>query len=387
MKIKKKQGKELQEWAAAIAEASGRKVEEVMKELTTALKEILKKPVLKDFDDEAKVEHAIRMLKATHTQPLTRSGREFEIFILDYTKPRKITPKDKSKEPYTRADIFGLAVATGDDATDKEKELAYAQMVLFDENTKLVNEVERGITYKTNASGKLVKKVWELSAIEGSTRFKEADEQLEANPEDVLMDMFKLVPIADAEYNVTNPKVRSDLRLIRGDVTYAAVKTSDSGYSYGRYVVIDDSLDIEDIKKTGGLSVMVDKSQVLYAEGSAILLLGQIEKDEEYGVGMSAHVVVPIIPIPREQVEDVEELPEDDESYDDDDDLALGGDEEEQPDEEEDEPESDGEEEEKPKPEKKPKKDSKKPAKKPAKKEEDDDDDDGGFINLDEDDD
>jgi len=387
MKIKKKQAAELKNWAKALAEASGRKTKEVMDELTKELKTIIKKPVLKSFEDDAKVEHALRILKATHTTPLVRRGREMELLVLDFTKPRRITPKDKSKEPYDRADIYGLGVCIDEDATDSEQELKYFSLVMFDDNTKLVEEVERGMTYKAQCTLDLVKGIFELGAIEGLTHFKESEEQMDANPDEVLQELFKVVPIADAEFNVCNKKVRSDMRLIRGDVTYAAVMTSQSGYTYGRFVCIDDSLDIEDIKKHGGLSIMVDKSQVLYAEGSSLLFLGQIDKDDEGRVGMTANVIVPIIPIPREQVEEVDDE-EEDEPLDDESEVDLSGDEEEEEQDSEEVDDDDEEleaeeeeEEEKPKPKKK---DKKKPTKKP-KKEDDDDDDDGGMIDLGED--
>lgn len=392
--MKKKQVSELKAWATALAEQSGRATKEVLDELVVKLKDLVKLPVLKSFEDEQKVEHALRMLKAMNTTPLTKTGRDFEVHIIDKTSPRRIVPKDKTKEPYDRADICGIALCIDEKSTSKEQDVKFFMLGLFDENTKLVDNLKRETTYTVKCSGEVKGGIWELGHIEGVTNFKKSKEQMDIDVEETLMKLFKLITIADAEFNVTNPKVKGDMRLIRGDVTYAGVHTAESGYVYGRYSIIDDSLDIEDIKKHGGLSVMVDKAQVLYDQGSSLYFLGSIEKSEQYGTGMSSNCILPIIPIPREQesVDDIEEKDED-EPIDEDEELQLGEDTEEP---EEDEPVEEPEEEpaeEPEEPEEEPDPPKKAPAKKKPeppkktskKKEEEEDDDDGGSINLGED--
>lgn len=300
MKIVKKQAAELKAWAKALAENTGRTETEVMEELKTELKALIAKPMLKNFNDDEKVEHAIRILKATHTVPLVQSGKSFELLILDFTLPKKITPKDTSKEPFIRADINGIAICVEDDATPKEQELNFFNLALFRDNTKLISEIECGKTYKAKVSSKFDNGIWNLNAIDNMTRFTLAKEQLEMNIEEFLTEQFPLVQIAEAEFNLSDMKrKKNDFKLVRGNVTYAGVHTSDSGYTYGRYVLIDDSLDIEDLKRNGGLSIMADPSQIRYAEGSDLLILGEITKNDER-IGMSAKAVIPIIPIPRQ---------------------------------------------------------------------------------------
>lgn len=331
MKLKKKEAKELKNWAENIAEAQERDVSEVMDELVKDLKGIANQAFLKHFDDGEKIEHALRILKATHVNPLTQSGMSFEMYILDYTSPKKVTPRDKTKEPYMRADVYGFALCTENELTPQEEEVHYFELPLFGDNSELVDDLEIGETFTAKVNGNLVKGIWELSALDGVTVFKPSEQEIEIEPEEALQSMFPIVPIADAEFNLTNVRVRSDKKLVRGNVTYQAVQTSDSGYTYGRYVVIDDSLDIEDIKKQGGLSIMVDKSQVRFVEGSDLLFLGDITKDMESGyVGMNASVVVPIIPIPKIQPEDIDEpeeeivdLSSDDEEDDEEDDETI----------------------------------------------------------------
>ena len=375
MKVKKKQAKELKEWAGALADASGRDKKEVLDELTTELKGIVQEPYLKAMDDDAKVENAIRILKAKHTAPLTQSGRDFEVLVLDYTKGKKVTPKDKNKEPYMRADIMGLGFCMEEDLKSNEEGVKYISIALFDDTIELAKQVEREKTFKAQLSGKVVSGFWQLSAIEGLTNFKEAEEQADIDVEAVLTDLFPLVPIAEAEFNTSAPR-KNDLKLVRGNVHREGVHTSESGFTYGRYSIIDDSLDVEDIRKNGGLSVMVDKSQVIYNVGSDIYILGEIEKDDQYGLGMTGHCIHAIIPIPKASTDDIDDIDEEvDEEYDDDDELSLDGEEEEQEEKAEEEAEEEDEPEEKPK---------KKPAKKkqPKKKDDDDDDDDGGVIEL-----
>jgi hypothetical protein len=387
MKIQKKQAKELEQWASALAEASGRTKKEVLDEMVTELKGIIKQPFLKSFDDDGKVENAIRILKAKHTAPLRRSGRDFELLVLDYSKPKKIKSKEKEM---ILSNIYGLAVCVDPEAKENEKEVRYFDLPMFDEVSKLVSQVERGITYKANVSAELNKGTWALGAIEGITRFKESEEQMDANPEDILKELFKSVSIADAEFNICKKKDRSDMRLVRGNVTYSAVQTSQrTGFVYGRYVIIDDSLDLEDIKKQGGLSVMVDASQVIYAEGSDLLFLGQIDKDNDSGrLGMSASVIIPIIPIPKApiQIDDSIDVEEEKEEFDEDSEVNIGDDDEEDepkedeeaPKEEEEEPEEEPEEE-KPKAKPKAKASSEK---KPSKKKEEEEEESGGLIDL-----
>lgn len=385
MKVKKKQASELKEWAAALAEQAGRKTKEVLNELIEELKGIVKEPYLSALEEDKKVESAIRILKAKHVSTLRQSGRDFELLILDKTSSHRVTPKAKDKEPYDRADIMGLALCTDEKATTKEQDVRFFNLALFDDDTKLVEGVERETTYTVKVSGEVKGKIWELGAIEGITNFKESEEQMETDIEQALLQLFDLVTIADGEFNLSDPKKRGDLKLVRGDVTFARVQTSDSGYTYGRYVIIDDSLDIEDIKANGGLSIMVDKAQVLYDEGSDLYFLGSLEKDEEFGLGMVNATIIPIIPIPIQQNDDINDIPEeeDDEPIDEDEELSLGDDEEGQ--EEVEEPEVEDEPEEEDEPKKKPSKSTKKPSKPKPEKKEEEDDDDGGSIDLGED--
>lgn len=393
MKVKKAQAQELKNWAQGLANVQGRKIDEVMSELTTDLKDIIKMPILKSFDDDAKVEHALRILKAKHATPLVRRGREVEMLVLDFTKPKHITPKDKNKEPYDRADVYGLGVLVDEEAKDNEKIIKFCQLPLFDKSTALSKGLERGTTVKFQATAKITNGIFDLGCIEGSTKFTESEEQLDAKPEEVLQELFKLVPIADAEFNTCNKKIRGDLRLIRGDVLHSGVHTSEGGYTYGRYTVIDDSLDVDDVKKTGGLSIMVDKSQVLYDVGSSLYFLGQIDKNQDGRLGMTASVVWPLIPIPREATEEEAPAPkeaEEEEELGDEKEVELGSkkeaeEEEEQEEEKKEEVEAEPEEE----PEEKPKAKSKAPVKpetkpksKTVKKKEEDDDDEGGSIDL-----
>jgi len=315
MKIAKQQAAELKTWAKALSESTGKPEKEVLDELIAELKSLIDKPMLKAFNDKEKIEHAIRILKATHTVPLVQSGKSFEFLILDFTKPRKITPKDTSKEPFVRADINGIAICVDEDATPKEQELNYFNLALFRDNTKLIAEIECGKTYKAKVNGKFDNGIWNLNGIDGTTRFTLAKEQLETDIEEFLTEQFPLVQIAEAEFNTSNLKKKNDLKLVRGNVTYANIHTSESGYTYGRYVLIDDSLDIEDLKRNGGLSIMCDPSQIRYAEGSDLLILGEITKNDER-IGMSAKAVIPIIPIPRETYDDDDDDDDDEKSED-----------------------------------------------------------------------
>ena len=216
--------------------------------------------------------------------------------------------------------------------------------------------------------------------ISDKSNFKKAKEQADIDIEAVLTSLFPLVPIAEAEDNLSKPK-KNDLRLVKGNVHREGVHTSDSGYTYGRYSLIDDSLDVEDIKKNGGLSVMVDKSQVIFNVGSDLYILGELDKDDQYGVGMAGNMIYATIPIPKAIIDDIDEIDETiDEEVDEDEELSLDGDAEEPEDTDqmidEDVHTSDDPLE---KPKEKPKD---KPKTKPKAKPEDDDDDDGGSIEL-----
>jgi hypothetical protein len=228
---------------------------------------------------------------------LLSSAKKYFVRVLDFTLSKDIEITDnntKKKRKSKIAQICGLIVE--DEETDPAA-IGYARISLWDEFSSLVSTVERNKTYSAKLTGATKLPFSNLSTSE-VTKFVEVTDAAnilsKANPQTILEALFPPVTIAEAELNVS--KSKADIKMVKGNVVFANSRMSKGGHPYGRYMLIDDSLDLKTIKEKGGLSVMVDPSQIRFASGSDLLILGTINKNEQ-GIGMAGDLVFPLLPI------------------------------------------------------------------------------------------
>jgi len=333
----------------ALAKGVGKKLDEIKEEFQAVVKE----KYLQDLAPQERLEMAGRVLVARYAERYAGDDNPYQFIVLDVGHPRPIAVKDDKGKPIPNkkqdfAQIFGIFLPIGED----EEEIGdpeYGQVDLYREATKISLQVKRGQAYQGNFTG---------SAKQGTYRLGTKGDKVPIITEldDIPIEKFDArrwvldrfgdpVDIISASENLSeNP---SDKKIIQGQVSGSWAGKGRSGYPFGRYNMIDDSMDFDDIKKTGGLSVMVAHNQIRWAVGSEVLHLGILEDDDQYGIGLSGEVVLEKFGIPKPKI-DIEKYKEDEKEDEEEpeEDNEPEGDEEPEEDEEPTEDETEGDEDE-----------------------------------------
>lgn len=265
----------------------------------TDFMEIINSPVVKDREDREEL--AIKMLKAKYASAFDRPTQEYDIYVMDITKPVTITKKSDNKK-LTIGNILALAV----NPQETDKKVRYAKIAHFDQNAPKVLTVESGAFYKARLSGGLDGNYLKLSAVD-ITSYQKQEEDVPGfeNPNEVIRKVFQRVEIAEASMKVG----ATDLFLVEGQASSARiVPRREQEGSIGIYKIVDDSI-VEDKElleeMRGGMTVFVDEDQVKCGYLSTLMILGRFRMNEEFGiVQMNGELVIPIVPTPFERPEE-----------------------------------------------------------------------------------
>lgn len=382
----------MKEWA--------KEVDQSVKSIHADVMAEMKEPYLKSLKGEAKIKQAWNAVRARLAKTMQIPTQSFLIHIMDKAD-RKVIKIKNGTEKMEIANFWGLAQAVDND--DLGSQIYFMRGVGMREGAKVIDKFEINKSYEVdlaldNHEGDILN----LSTVDKKSSPKVADGLSKKKARKIVREMFEQIDIADAAFKLSEDK--SDLRIVEGNVVSARTPTSKKGNVFGRYTLIDDSMDLKTIKDNGGLRVMCDATQVTVADGSDIMVIGVID-EYEGRVSMTAEAIIPIVPIPRivESIEDDDEVPDidedmededidideesdDDEDSDEDSDEESDDDDSEDPDEDEDFDDDEDEEDEKPK-SKKPKSKKKKPEPEEDEDDEFDEVEDGEDFEEDEDDD
>lgn len=283
-------------------------------ELVDELEKISKEAFLAHYPEAERSVHAGRILRARYAKQMMTSASPFEIIVLDKTDPKTImisSPQDKTKKsPVNLSSVYGFAISKTEGA---EIKCAFTTLTLWRDEAPLSQSIEVGKVYEFKANGKLNKdgKMYILNSADKVTKFSPVEKT--NIPEKYLKDFisvaketFEEVDISTAE--LKKSKNNSDYRMVVGEVVSSFVgkgKKEGAGM-FGRITMIDASLTFDMIKEKGGLSVLLDPSQVIrYGDGSEIAAIGTITESDEFGVGMTGICILPILAVPRPQTPDV----------------------------------------------------------------------------------
>lgn len=308
MEIPKKIQTAMKEWA--------KEVDQSVKSLKADVMAEMKEPYLKSLKGEAKVKQAWNAVRARLAKTMQIPTQSFLIHVMDRAE-RKVIKIKQGTEKMEIGNFWGLAQAIDND--DLGKQIYFMRGVGMREGAKVIDNLEINKSYEIDlALDKHEGDILSLSAVDKKSNPKKADGLSKKKARKILREMFEQIDIADAAFKLSEDK--DDLKIVEGNVVSARTPTSKKGYTYGRYTLIDDSMDLKTIKDSGGLRVMCDSTQVTVADGSDILVVGVIESYEDR-ISMSAECIIPIVPIPRvvESLEDDDEIPDIDEDLEDED--------------------------------------------------------------------
>lgn len=253
--------------------------------------------ILSKHPDEKKMVLATRRIRAKYAGILMSQGKEYIVQVLDKLSIRSGKNK-KTDQPYTYGELYGIAKQTDEDV------VAFCRVSVNGKMLDKYDEIQIGSTYKVKLGGSFKDEMFNLRTDDAS-RFEETDPLIEQSIEEFFIEKYGLIEVADAlnENPTAFSSSRYDLRVVYGDVANSFSATGSSGRDYGKYVLVDDSVDFATIRELGGLNIFVDPEQVRYATGSSIYAIGRISKGQN-GVVMNAYIILPDIVIDRYQIND-----------------------------------------------------------------------------------
>lgn len=309
-------------------------------DLKAQLREIASNPSLNHLDGADWGKAAFKQLRARIAAKLDSRASPFEALVCDIMKPKKITNRNKEEQMMAGMKLIILPGEGFDNPPTTDP--MYQSIMLFDEDTEIVNKLKRGKGYSMNLKAKWENGAWAgVGATKDTIGLKEIDAEF-PDLKDILENQYNIIEISEVEFNIS--KNRDDFKLIEGNIIFADTpQTKDRTGRYGLMTLIDDSMDLEDIKAKGGLRVYCDAHQIKWDVGSDVEALVKISKNKEGRLSVNAEVIIPIIPIPRattfeeEEEEELEEEEDDDEEEDEEE--ETGDEDEEEEEEEEDEEE------------------------------------------------
>ena len=274
-----------------IAKDQGRKLPEVAEEMV----KIFNEPFLAHVPEEERLVHVARIQYARLMQSFLIQGEPYEVYILDKTPAREITNKKGQKQLI--ASLYGIGRKVKGESDAKEHPIGFVNVVAFDKDAEKLQTAVEGMTYQSMFSGKFSDGIYNLNC-DSKTNFESPVAGApKLDPAEVLERIFKRVYVKQAGEHVS--KSPGDLKMVKCNTIFSIVKPGKNGRNYGRYVVMDESQTPQEVQGGGGLSIMVDPSQVKYGQGTQLIILGAITKSEQYGVGMNGAVVIPVgIPVP-----------------------------------------------------------------------------------------
>lgn len=287
-----------------IAEQYGKPIDIAKKEFGV----FIRSPILAERPD--KEEQALRMLKAKFASEFDQPTQQYEVYVIDKTKPVTITMKTgkNAGKKMTISNVYGLAV----NPNEPQKKIRFAKIAHFDANAPKVDEVEISKFYKVKLTGGIEGKHFKLAAAQSTTWIPEDGEVADIfkDPTTLLRNEFDKVDIAEGSLKVG----QEGLFLVEGQVTQVRVVPKRNGegslgiYKIADTSILDDQALVEEMR--GGMTVFVDPDQVKCGWLSTVLILGRFSMNEEKDVvQMNGELVIPIIPMPLKlnPEDDVEE--------------------------------------------------------------------------------
>lgn len=268
-----------------------------IKEAKERFIELLENPIVAKQPNSEEL--ALKMLRASFSAEFGRPTQEYELYVLQKTAIREMPNKKEPGKTMRIASIFCLAVnVSGSDEAPR-----YTSIVHFDKEADLVNSVEEGKMYKARLSGGLKEEIYALSGTD-ITRYQETEDIPEefSEPIEVIRKMFDKTEIAEG-----HSKIGSSLCWVEATISNVGLIPLKTGGKLGLVTVVDESLTPKDIQDmNGGLTVMLDSSQVRYGQLSQVGVLGNFTTHETYGLGMNGQIILPIVAFDFEPpVEDV----------------------------------------------------------------------------------
>lgn len=322
---------ELKQFVQKVASASPEtwaNIETTLKESGTSLipdaaeemQEIYNQDILAAQPEDARLMHTARIFYSRQLTGYIAQADPYEVHVIDKTSPRTWT--SKKGQQHTTAQVYGIGYKIPDDDSEVQPEVGLVKITFWNEDIEKAEGAEVGKTYRVMLNGGLEDGVWDVSATGATSWNKEVDDDNEMRTEEILEQLFPVVPIAEAPHNESHGY--SDLKLVKGTVMNAYVRRSQKGNLYGRYVINDNTQTPDQVKEQGPFGVMCDPAQVRFAQNSEVYFLGRINVSDEYGPGMDAECIVPLLGIPKEveipeepeaeEAEEEEELETDDAS-------------------------------------------------------------------------
>ena len=232
---------------------------------------------------------AALIIYARHNRDTIIKVEPYNVRVLSVEAPRTITKKTGEKMRLASLQAFIQG-------TKPQAKLALGQVTFYDANADNVQGIEEGKTYRVLLSGAFRDGSYQLTA----DRRAKWDTLVDGDATPVNDLIQRIYPRVDA---IDIGKFVAKTIQVRGNVVFSMVRPTKKGGTFGKYTIIDESLSPDAISQGGAIQVMCNAEQVKYGPGSDIIIIGQVTRSAEYGIGMNAKMVIPVLAVPVEELE------------------------------------------------------------------------------------
>lgn len=260
-----------------------------MKKLVTQFCELYDKEVAETTygdDEDARINYALNAVRGRIANEMATPTEEVEIYVLGISPPGTLERDDGSETQI--ASVFSVGTSEAFD------ELKIIEITGWGEEASMVNQLEYGTSYKMNVSRQSSASKQQVDyQFESHTEFEETEFDPENVPK-LLEQFFPKVEIARAKEHESTS--RSDYKMIRGiieDINF--LSKSEDGRQLARIEIMDSSVALKDVSETGLFSVLMPASMAQFGPDSEVAFIGRINIDDEYGAGMFAQGLAPIL--------------------------------------------------------------------------------------------
>jgi hypothetical protein len=266
-------------------------------EIVKQYKGVFTQPYMESMEEDARHKYALMILKGQLLSRLTSNARAFRGQVIDWSTPRKQTPKDGG-EPYLIANLYMRLKP--DEAKDAaEEDYSFGEITMWRDQTGLLGSLERGKWYDCAFTGNMKDGKWRLNSHE-TTNFIPIENVNGEMPVTNFIDMmFERVTLADFDANLSKGQASNpDYKLAVGTVVSQRRGYKESG-PYGVMTLSDETLDLDRAKDGDkshqGMTCWASPDQAIYPKGSIVQLVGRFNKKDNGDRSINVRCVNPII--------------------------------------------------------------------------------------------
>lgn len=256
---------------------------------------------------------ASKAVKADIIQEKRLQTKPFNIVVLGKSIPKKIKVKKTGRENMMATVAAYCKIVDGVD-TPQEIQPFYRSIMLWGDQSKKAKDLIIGHQYQVEFARNMASNQLDAWGPVDRSEFEHKGKFM-GNVTALLSEFknVKLITLNEAEFHISQSV--TDNVMVKCDIVGRMIRDTSA-----MYFIVDDTIDDavygggEKDNPTGGFTVFMDPSNMIYDSGSEVYMIGRMSKrtmkDGRESIAMSGDAVIPILTIPvgLEPVESEEQV-------------------------------------------------------------------------------